>query len=122
MMMSSSNNNNNGNYRSVNGSLRESLVGGRNIPVGSQYHRRGHSLTGGGVFSKDNHNKDENLDLFSKNRRSLSVASSDESSDGMFWIFFTSFVPGDALGGFLRFLQFFHGDARMKKMMVWSFC
>jgi hypothetical protein len=79
-------------------------------------------LTGGGVFSKDNHNKDENLDLFSKNRRSLSVASSDESSDGMFWIFFTSFVPGDALGGFLRFLQFFHGDARMKKMMVWSFC
>jgi hypothetical protein len=88
MMMSSSNNNNNGNYRSVNGSLRESLVGGRNIPVGSQYHRRGHSLTGGGVFSKDTHNKDENLDLFSKNRRSLSVASSDESSDGMFWIFF----------------------------------
>ncbi|PNS99542.2 hypothetical protein POPTR_016G139500v4 [Populus trichocarpa] len=81
MMMSSSNNNNNGNYRSVNGSLRESLVGGRNIPVGSQYHRRGHSLTGGGVFSKDTHNKDENLDLFSKNRRSLSVASSDESSD-----------------------------------------
>ncbi|KAG5248375.1 flocculation protein [Salix suchowensis] len=77
----SSNNNNYGNYRSVNGSLRESLAGGRNIPVGSQYHRRGHSLTGGGVFSKDNHNKDENLDLFSKNRRSLSVASSDESSD-----------------------------------------
>jgi hypothetical protein len=39
-----------------------------------------------------------------------------------FGFFFTSFVPGDALGGFLRFLQFFHGDARMKKMMVWSFC
>ncbi|CAK7343502.1 unnamed protein product [Dovyalis caffra] len=78
MMMSSNNNNN---YRSTNGSLRESLVGGRNIPVGSQYHRRGHSLTGGGGFSKDINRTDENLDLFSKNRRSLSVASSDESSD-----------------------------------------
>ncbi|GAV89118.1 hypothetical protein CFOL_v3_32538 [Cephalotus follicularis] len=51
--------------------LRESLVGGRNIPA----HRRGQSLN---VISKDS---DENLDLFSRNRRTLSVASSDESSE-----------------------------------------
>ncbi|XP_057971440.1 uncharacterized threonine-rich GPI-anchored glycoprotein PJ4664.02 [Malania oleifera] len=56
--------------RSVNS--RESLVGGRNILDGS-LHRRGRSLTG---FSKE---AAENLDLFSKNRRTLSVASSDES-------------------------------------------
>ncbi|KDP21847.1 hypothetical protein JCGZ_00634 [Jatropha curcas] len=58
-------------------SLRESLVGGRKFPAASlsQHHRRGQSLNG---LSKDS---DENLDLFSKNRRSLSVASSDESSD-----------------------------------------
>lgn len=49
--------------------LRESLVGGRNIGAGSQHnHRRGQA--------------DDNLDLFSKNRRSLYVASADESSDG----------------------------------------
>ena len=68
-------------YRSV----RESLIGGRNIPAVSQ-HRRGRSLT-----SISNSNSkvdssaavaDENLDLFSKNRRTLSVTSSDESSDG----------------------------------------
>ncbi|PSS32769.1 Protein Ycf2 like [Actinidia chinensis var. chinensis] len=56
----------------MNRSSKESLVGGRNIPARTQ-HRRGMSLTG---MSKDT---DENLDLFSRNRRSLSVASSDES-------------------------------------------
>uniref|UniRef100_A0A2N9FU02 Uncharacterized protein n=1 Tax=Fagus sylvatica TaxID=28930 RepID=A0A2N9FU02_FAGSY len=60
------------NHRNV----RESLIGGRNIPAGSQ-HRRGHSLTS---ISKDNA-ADEHLDLFSKNRRTLSVTSSEESSD-----------------------------------------
>ncbi|WCJ27865.1 hypothetical protein M5689_009588 [Euphorbia peplus] len=59
---------------------RESLIGARNFPVASSHshnnHRRGHSLNG---FSKDT--TDENLDLFSRNRRSLSVASSDDSSD-----------------------------------------
>ncbi|XP_061965874.1 flocculation protein FLO11-like [Populus nigra] len=74
------NNSSNNNSRSTNGSLRESLVGGRNIPMGSQYYRRGHNVTGGGGFSKNNNGTDENLDLFSKNRRGLSV-SSDESSD-----------------------------------------
>ncbi|KAG6769664.1 hypothetical protein POTOM_025324 [Populus tomentosa] len=67
-------------WMSTNGFLRESLGGGRNIPVRSQYHRRGHNVTGGGGFSKINNGTDENLDLFSKNRRGLSV-SSDESSD-----------------------------------------
>uniref|UniRef100_A0A5B7AFL4 Putative GPI-anchored protein PB15E9.01c n=2 Tax=Davidia involucrata TaxID=16924 RepID=A0A5B7AFL4_DAVIN len=56
----------------MNRSLKDSLIGGRNTPVGSQ-HRRGLSLNG---ISRDT---DENLDLFSRNRRSLSVASSDES-------------------------------------------
>ncbi|OMO88459.1 hypothetical protein CCACVL1_08377 [Corchorus capsularis] len=55
--------------------------GGRtNINVStaaSNSHRRGQSLTSG-LFPRDS---DENLDLFSKNRRSLSVASSDEASD-----------------------------------------
>ncbi|KAF8394801.1 hypothetical protein HHK36_018737 [Tetracentron sinense] len=51
---------------------KESLAGGRPLPAGS-LHRRGRSLAG---FSRDT---DENLDLFSRNRRSLSVASSDES-------------------------------------------
>ncbi|CAH2050775.1 unnamed protein product [Thlaspi arvense] len=53
-------------------SLKESLVGGRSIASGTQ-HRRGTSLSG---MSRDT---DENLDLFSRNRRSLSVVSSDES-------------------------------------------
>ncbi|XAR55718.1 Non-specific serine/threonine protein kinase [Bertholletia excelsa] len=53
-------------------SLKESLVGGRSIATGTQ-HRRGTSLSG---MSRDT---DENLDLFSRNRRSLSVVSSDES-------------------------------------------
>ncbi|KAA8517623.1 hypothetical protein F0562_015097 [Nyssa sinensis] len=56
----------------MNRNLKDSLTGGRNMRVGSQ-HRRGLSLNG---ISKDT---DENLDLFSRNRRSLSVVSSDES-------------------------------------------
>ncbi|KAL8038901.1 hypothetical protein ABFX02_10G001500 [Erythranthe guttata] len=54
--------------------LRESVTGGgRNFPLN---HRRGLSINGV-PNSKDS--TDENLDLFSKSRRSLSVASSDES-------------------------------------------
>jgi len=52
--------------------VRESLLGSLNS------HRRGHSFNG--VANNNNH--DDNLDLFSNNRRSLSLASSDESSDG----------------------------------------
>lgn len=51
--------------------VRESLLGSLNN------HRRGHSFNG-----VANNNHDDNLDLFSNNRRSLSLASSDESSDG----------------------------------------
>lgn len=51
--------------------VRESLLGSLN------HHRRGHSFNG-----VANNNHDDNLDLFSNNRRSLSLASSDESSDG----------------------------------------
>ncbi|KAK0585264.1 hypothetical protein LWI29_025853 [Acer saccharum] len=72
--MNRNNNNNNSNY------MREYLVpGGRNYPPGlGLQHRRGQSLTG---FSKDAPAPDENhLDLFSKTRRSLSVASSDDNS------------------------------------------
>ncbi|XVF37382.1 hypothetical protein REPUB_Repub20aG0003200 [Reevesia pubescens] len=63
--------------------LRESLVGGgrnnnNNISKASHHHRRGQSLNGELLLPRAS---DENLDLFSKNRRSLSVASSDESSD-----------------------------------------
>ncbi|KAL6996887.1 hypothetical protein U1Q18_007014, partial [Sarracenia purpurea var. burkii] len=50
----------------------ESLIRARNIPAGTQ-HLRGLSLT---EMSRD---IDENLDLCSRNRRSLSVASSVES-------------------------------------------
>ncbi|XP_047171743.1 signaling mucin HKR1 [Vigna umbellata] len=50
--------------------VRESLLGSLNN------HRRGHSFNG-----VANNNHDDNLDLFSNNRRSLSLASSDESSD-----------------------------------------
>ncbi|PKI39906.1 hypothetical protein CRG98_039695 [Punica granatum] len=53
---------------------RDYLLGGRNFPPGSLNHRRGHSLTA----PRD---ADENLDLFSRNRRSVSVAPSEESSD-----------------------------------------
>ncbi|XVF84142.1 hypothetical protein PTKIN_Ptkin17bG0001900 [Pterospermum kingtungense] len=71
----------------MNRNLRESLMGGggvggrnynNNIPVASHHHRRGQSLNGGLMLPRDS---DENLDLFSKNLRSLSVASSDESCD-----------------------------------------
>ncbi|GMI78641.1 BASIC PROLINE-RICH PROTEIN6 [Hibiscus trionum] len=71
----------------MNRNLRESLVsgGGRsgvNInnhvsAAASHQHRRGRSLNAG-LFPRDS---DENLDLFSKSRRSLSAASSDESTD-----------------------------------------
>ncbi|EYU42049.1 hypothetical protein ABFS82_10G001800 [Erythranthe guttata] len=58
----------------MNRTLRESVTGGgRNFPLN---HRRGLSINGV-PNSKDS--TDENLDLFSKSRRSLSVASSDES-------------------------------------------
>ncbi|RDX70370.1 hypothetical protein CR513_50394, partial [Mucuna pruriens] len=50
-------------------SVRESLLGSLN------HHRRGHSFNG----VANNH--DDNLDLFSNNRRTLSLASSDDSSD-----------------------------------------
>ncbi|KAK7294898.1 hypothetical protein RJT34_17797 [Clitoria ternatea] len=49
--------------------VRESLLGSLN------HHRRGHSFNGVA------NNNDDNLDLFSNNRRTLSLASSDESSD-----------------------------------------
>ncbi|XP_027352258.1 mucin-5AC isoform X2 [Abrus precatorius] len=49
--------------------VRESLLGSLNN------HRRGHSFNGVA------NNNDDNLDLFSNNRRSLSLASSDDSSD-----------------------------------------
>ena len=92
-MMIRNNSNNNSNSKSSNG--RESLAGGRNIPVGSQYHRRGHNVTGGGGVSKNNNGWDENLDLLSDNRCSLSVSSSDESSDGMLCMdFLPIMLPG----------------------------
>ncbi|TYG79326.1 hypothetical protein ES288_D02G130000v1 [Gossypium darwinii] len=62
----------------MNRNLRESLVsgGGRNnsnnISQASLHHRRG-KIFNAGLFPRDS---DENLDLFSKSRRSLSVASS----------------------------------------------
>ncbi|RWR80524.1 sialidase isoform X1 [Cinnamomum micranthum f. kanehirae] len=56
----------------MNRVAREALDGGRNAPAGSQ-HRRGRSLTG---ISGD---RDETLDLFSRNRRSLSITTNDES-------------------------------------------
>ncbi|KAK3017751.1 hypothetical protein RJ639_005067 [Escallonia herrerae] len=57
----------------MNRNMKEStVVGWRNAAAGYP-HRRGMSLTG---IYKDT---DENMDLFSRNRRSLSVASSDES-------------------------------------------
>ncbi|CAN4115834.1 unnamed protein product [Withania somnifera] len=48
------------------------MISGKNFPISSQ-HRRGLSLKG---VSRE---PDDNLDLFSKSRRSVSVASSDES-------------------------------------------
>ncbi|KAH6769383.1 serine/arginine repetitive matrix-like protein [Perilla frutescens var. frutescens] len=55
----------------MNRTLRESVIGAaRSVPLS---HRRGHSING------HPNSNDDNLDLFSKSRRSLSVASSDES-------------------------------------------
>ncbi|KAK8572714.1 hypothetical protein V6N12_028761 [Hibiscus sabdariffa] len=70
----------------MNRNLRESLVSGggtgrtaihlnNHVSAASHQHRRGRSLNAG-LFPRDS---DENLDLFSKSRRSLSAASSDES-------------------------------------------
>ncbi|KAE8695507.1 hypothetical protein F3Y22_tig00110705pilonHSYRG00068 [Hibiscus syriacus] len=71
----------------MNRNLRESLVNGEgkscinlnnknmSAAAASHHHRVGRSLNAG-LFPRDS---DENLDLFSKSRRSLSVASSDES-------------------------------------------
>ncbi|XP_077216165.1 serine/arginine repetitive matrix-like protein [Tasmannia lanceolata] len=58
----------------MNRMSRETITGGRSIPPGSQ-HRRGRSLTGIPV------DRDENLDLFSRNRRILPVASPSVESD-----------------------------------------
>ncbi|CAF2102594.1 BnaA05g29550D [Brassica napus] len=59
----------------MNRNLRESLAGGRNTPAISQFRRGNISQNG---FSRDS---DENLDLFSKIRRSFPLASSDELPD-----------------------------------------
>ncbi|KAG5585780.1 hypothetical protein H5410_046214 [Solanum commersonii] len=56
----------------MNRSFRDSLITGKNFPISSQ-HRRGLSLNGA------SREPDDNLDLFSKSRRSVSVASSDET-------------------------------------------
>ncbi|KAG2272516.1 hypothetical protein Bca52824_067071 [Brassica carinata] len=60
----------------MNRNLRESLAGGRNTPAISQF-RRGNNNNGisQNGFSRDS---DENLDLFSKIRRSFPLSSSDE--------------------------------------------
>lgn len=66
----------------MNRNLRESLAGGRNIPAISQFRRgsNNNNISQNG-FSRDS---DENLDLFSKIRRSFPLASSDELPDGEF--------------------------------------
>ncbi|XP_004302521.1 PREDICTED: sialidase [Fragaria vesca subsp. vesca] len=64
----------------MNRNARESLIGGRNF----QNHRRGGSLNLPVLSSsmkQEHHDESSSLDLFSKSRRTLSVASSDESSD-----------------------------------------
>ncbi|KAK8573119.1 hypothetical protein V6N13_099934 [Hibiscus sabdariffa] len=65
---SSSNNNNSKNNNNNN----------INISAASNHHRRRLSLTGGSLFPRDS---DDNLDLFSKNRTILSLASPNEISD-----------------------------------------
>ncbi|TKY65648.1 flocculation protein FLO1 [Spatholobus suberectus] len=64
---------------SADRSKRRSMMSGRNVReslLGSlNHHRRGHSFNGVA------NNRDDNLDLFSNNRRTLSLASSDDSSD-----------------------------------------
>ncbi|KAM1055287.1 hypothetical protein FF1_028857 [Malus domestica] len=59
----------------MNRNVMESLAGGRNFPTGSQ-HQQGQSLN---LAPRDSDEGD--LDLFSKNRRTFSETSSDESSD-----------------------------------------
>ncbi|PHT30687.1 hypothetical protein CQW23_29719 [Capsicum baccatum] len=56
----------------MNRSFRDSMISGKNFPISSQ-HRRGLSLNGA------SREPDDNLDLFSKSRRSVSVLSPDES-------------------------------------------
>lgn len=65
----------------MNRSFRDSLITGKNFPISSQ-HRRGLSLNGA------SREPDDHLDLFSKSRRSVSVASSDET-DGTSFFFLT---------------------------------
>ncbi|XP_010464476.1 PREDICTED: serine/arginine repetitive matrix protein 2-like [Camelina sativa] len=64
----------------MNRNLRESLSGGRNIPAISQFRRGGsnHNNISQNGFARES---DENLDLFSKIRRSFPLASSDELPD-----------------------------------------
>ncbi|CDP06374.1 unnamed protein product [Coffea canephora] len=61
----------------MNRSLKDSLICGRRS-LSSHHHRRGLSLSLNANDSPDDHN---HLDLFSKSRRSISLASSDDSSD-----------------------------------------
>lgn len=74
----------------MNRNLRESLAGGRNTPAISQFRRgnNNNNLSQNG-FSRDS---DENLDLFSKIRRSFPLSSSDELPDGSFLIHFPFLV------------------------------
>ncbi|WZY83568.1 sialidase [Brassica napus] len=60
----------------MNRNLRESVIGGRNTPAAISQFRRGNSQNG--CFSRDS---DENLDLFSKIRRSFPLSSSDHLPD-----------------------------------------
>ncbi|KAG2315459.1 hypothetical protein Bca52824_018581 [Brassica carinata] len=60
----------------MNRNLRESVSGGRNTPAAISQFRRGNSQNG--CFSRDS---DENLDLFSKIRRSFPLSSSDHLPD-----------------------------------------
>lgn len=67
----------------MSGSGKDCPVGGRNFRSGSLSLRRGLRLTGGTASTGDD---DEKLDLFAPNRRSVSVSSSDDSSDGVYSI------------------------------------
>jgi hypothetical protein len=55
---------------------RESLYGSIN------HNRRSNTFNHSNAVSNHNHHDDNSLDLFSNNRRSLSLPSSDDSSDG----------------------------------------
>uniref|UniRef100_A0A1J3J211 Uncharacterized protein n=1 Tax=Noccaea caerulescens TaxID=107243 RepID=A0A1J3J211_NOCCA len=61
----------------MNRNLRDSLAGGRNIPAISQFRRGNNNISQNG-FHRDT---DENLDLFSKIRRSFPLSSSNEFPD-----------------------------------------